>query len=1045
MGAGATAFVGRERELELLERAWTRATERVGGLILLTGDPGMGKSRLLEAFMTRRREQGHPIWLGQCWEAGGAPTYWPWTQALRSLARALGHDRLRERLGPRVAFLEAVLPDLSSGTGSVGATEDPDQARFQVFDAVGELLSDAAYDAPVCIALEDLHAADEASLLLLEFLARANPALIIGTYREKEAARRPVGTTLARVARRATVLPVQPLQEDHVARLLEATWGRPPAPELVTRLCRSSEGNPLFVTELERRWRAQPQSAPTRAQTEPLDVPPGIEATIAEHLSELDAQTREVLEAAAVLGRDFDTGMLSGLLELTDEEVLAGVEAGCKADLLLQTGPDAFRFAHFMHRAVIYQGIAAARRSQLHLRVTDILRATSGSETAPWSTLAHHYFAAGHPARDQAIEAAVEAADTAMRRRAFADAAALLSQACDVLESTPDAGSKRRLELLLRLAQAQMDAGDPERGRQTCERAVELARESSDRIALARAALTYGSVFELGIINPRLIALLEEALSALGEHEPTLRAQILGRHAAALQPAADPSQPIQEARDAIALARRTGDKRVLLATIRSAVSAMMDLGDPAERIVLSQEHVDLALELGEPGETMRGHLRLIVDALELGDVSRADAHLEVLTRVADELALPHFQWLAYGLHAVRALMEGRFKAAGRWEEQMRLYAERTGDSNVPITITSYELGAIRLRREDERLLERIEEVGTNALGTTWGPGFLLTLRASTLARLHRGEEARALLSESMVRSVLMGGDPMAVCCLGEVATAASDVELAARVLEVLEPRRGRFVSWGVLGLSWDGPIDRVLGLLEASLGRAEAAATSFQAATDACRRLDTPLHLQVVEDDRARALAGLEVEPSGPAPAADVPPEATSEPLALQREGETWTLTGTDPKLSFKDTRGMGMLARLLDEPGREFHVLDLSGSPDAPSSDAGPILDEQARTAYRRRAEHLRSELAEAEAWNDTGRAQKARVELDALSRELAAAVGLGGRSRKMQSSVERARVNVQRRIKDAIRRITEQDEVVGRHLARSVRTGTYCAYEPD
>jgi non-specific serine/threonine protein kinase len=240
-------------------------------------------------------------------------------------------------------------------------------------------------------------------------------------------------------------------------------------------------------------------------------------------------------------------------------------------------------------------------------------------------------------------------------------------------------------------------------------------------------------------------------------------------------------------------------------------------------------------------------------------------------------------------------------------------------------------------------------------------------------------------------------------------------------------------------MSFEGPIDRFLALLEASLGRTEDACRSMDAAELLCQRLDARLHLALIERDRNK----LDGHDSPHTTRATLPHGGPE--LALRRRGELWVLDGADSELSFKNTKGMGMLARLLDEPDRELHVLDLSGSTNAPTQNGIPRLDAKARAAYRLRAESLRGEIAEAEGWNDTARAEKARAELEVLSQELASAVGLGGRDRETHSTVERARVNVQRRIKDAIRRIAEQDEAVGRHLARSVRTGTYCAYEPD
>jgi hypothetical protein len=179
------------------------------------------------------------------------------------------------------------------------------------------------------------------------------------------------------------------------------------------------------------------------------------------------------------------------------------------------------------------------------------------------------------------------------------------------------------------------------------------------------------------------------------------------------------------------------------------------------------------------------------------------------------------------------------------------------------------------------------------------------------------------------------------------------------------------------------------------------------------------------------------------------PPPADADTFTMSQVGESWSLRYGNVEFHLKDMRGVRLLATLVAEPGREFHVLDLSAGSKAPTEpidrgDAGEALDEEARRQYQTRVSDLQEELQEAEGWNDSARAERAREELDFIQQELSAAVGLGGRERKVGSAAERARVNVQRRIRDAIRRIESHHPGLAKHLGRSVRTGTYCAYEP-
>src|SRR5450432_116268 len=305
----------------------------------------------------------------------------------------------------------------------------------------------------------------------------------------------------------------------------------------------------------------------------------------------------------------------------------------------------------------------------------------------------------------------------------------------------------------------------------------------------------------------------------------------------------------------------------------------------------------------------------------------------------------------------------------------------------------------------------------------------------------------------------------------------------------LLPLADQYIMLGMTQMQGDGPFARILALLSARLERWDGAIEHFEDAIVRLRRLDArPLlartqyelaralrsrgRAHVDEEPRARAmlaearaiaeeleLSGLlrligeplepGVAPAPPAPAARAPAPGAS--FAMTLEGEYWTVTRpTGPALRLKDSLGLQYLARLLAEPGRELHVLDLVGgglSDDqtVDTGDAGELLDDEARAEYGRRLEDLRETLAEAESFGDTARAARAREEIDFLAAELGRAVGLGGRARRAGSAAERARSAVQRRIKNALVRIGEAAPELGAVLARTVRTGNFCVYRPE
>jgi len=190
---------------------------------------------------------------------------------------------------------------------------------------------------------------------------------------------------------------------------------------------------------------------------------------------------------------------------------------------------------------------------------------------------------------------------------------------------------------------------------------------------------------------------------------------------------------------------------------------------------------------------------------------------------------------------------------------------------------------------------------------------------------------------------------------------------------------------------------------------------------------------------KAAALAGATSPAPAPEPRAAPPAERS---LLLERQGELWALGDGAKKLMLKDGRGLAYLEALMRSPHREVHVLELVGADDV--GDAGPMLDDRAKTEYRGRLRELQAELDEATEHGDLGRAERAREELDAIAGELARGLGLGGRDRKAGSAAERARINVQRRLRDVTKRVTEQDAELGRHLELSVKTGLFCIYAP-
>jgi tetratricopeptide (TPR) repeat protein len=468
---------------------------------------------------------------------------------------------------------------------------------------------------------------------------------------------------------------------------------------------------------------------------------------------------------------------------------------------------------------------------------------------------------------------------------------------------------------------------------------------------------------------------------------------------------------------------------------------------------------------------------LVFDHLERGDLERADAQIELHERLARELRSARVLWQAPLLRAMRATMEGRFADAERLTEEACSVADPTRDRGLAGTLVLQRFGRGRAR-EDHEALDRLRP----ELAAMWNAAHLAewipAMEGAIHARLGRREEAAESLRQAVLGRIPAKADAEGLGMLAETCAAARDRQLAAalypRVLEI----RDVLFSWGVFGMFCEGPYERQLGLLAAVLGRTDDAVHHFEAAAARTRRLGLPPHLARVLYEHAQALSeagrdrdqvsallsearALSVQlgltdllrqidtlPGGSPPPrrpAAVEPEAVPS-FVLRREGDFWTVTSDEGPLHLKDSRGLQTLHRLISHPDQEFHATDLAAEGEGwkDAGNAGEHLDREARDSYRARLEDLEEERREAEQFGDPVRARRAQEEIDFLAAELGRAVGLGGRDRKAGSASERARVTVQKRLREAIRKIGAQAPTLGRHLTMTVQTGTFCAYRP-
>ncbi|MDQ3677132.1 MAG: AAA family ATPase, partial [Actinomycetota bacterium] len=466
-------LVGRDRELAELRQGLERALAGHGGLYMVAGDPGVGKTALADAAGAEAVASGALVLWGRAWDGGGAPAYWPWLRILRRLATERDVTSTAAALGPEAAArLRRLIPDLTWGPEPRAAHDDvqadpgeSDAARFQLFDAVTSLLRGAAAGGPLVIILDDLHGADHPSLLLLGFLAmqlRDSPILVIGTYREAEARLDPqLAATLSDIIRNGQRLPLRGLRERDVAAVVERVAGTRPADRVVRAIHEATEGNPFFIDEVVRLLSAEGR-LDDAAKVVSVRIPDGVRETIRHRLDPLPDSTRILLLTAAVIGRNFRLDTLQRVCELEPAELDRALgEAVGTGVVVERTGAlGGYSFSHGLIRETLYDDLGPQRRGQLHRAVGLALEEVYAADIEPHvAELAHHFFVAATAGElSKAIDYSVRAGERALELVAYEEASEHFERALQAYGLQERADVPRRCDLLLALGAAQSRA-----------------------------------------------------------------------------------------------------------------------------------------------------------------------------------------------------------------------------------------------------------------------------------------------------------------------------------------------------------------------------------------------------------------------------------------------------------------------------------------------------------------------------------------------------------------------------------------------------------
>ncbi len=850
---------GRERELGELSRALSEAERGRGSLFLVSGEPGVGKTTLADAVSADALSRGGQVLWGRCWEGGGAPAFWPWVQVLRSYARAGQADAVLERLGPAAQPLAQLVPELGQVSSNGDAEFESDDARFVLFNAVTGFLREASRRAPLVVVLDDLHAADEPSLLLLDFLAhemRDAPILAIATYRPLEVDGSQV---IGRLTRDGNVVPLTGLGEEDVQAFVRERTGLESG-DLAKALHRATEGNPFFVEELVRLLVAEGRLEwPDELLTGDVPIPDSVREAINRHLAPLPEEARDVLRLAAVLGKEFTFAALERVSQMPPDRLLRTLDRVISNGLVAEevTVLGGYRFVHALVREVIYDGLGSTARVELHRSVAGGLESLYAQDPEPHlAELAHHFLLAA-PGGDlgRAMDYTTRAGDRAMAQLAFEEAVRHYRRSLATLARREPPEPAARRDLLIELGAALRKAGDPVAAKEAFRDAAALSRRLGDADKQAEATLGFaGRYWTTGVVDESVIELLEDALAALGDEDTLLRAALLARLATEVYYAPPRGRAEKLSTEAVEITRRMGDDRALASVLDARLGATWGPDNLEERTRLSEEVVELAEDAGDKETALRVRAFHVSCLLEAGDMQGTDAELQAARQRAEYLRQPRYLWHVTGLRALRALMSGRLEDGARLMEEALEFGRRA-DERIARHLYAIQLTTLRYAQG------RLEELEATMRSFVDQYPHLHGWR-STLALLYAelGEAAKA---RTEFETVGAGGwtdlprDSAWLLTMSRAADTCSrlgDRAAAAILYDLLGPFGRRNVVLGRVASITIGSASRHLGQLATTLGRLDEAAAHFEAALEMNGRTGARPWLGLAACDYARML-----------------------------------------------------------------------------------------------------------------------------------------------------------------------------------------------
>ncbi|ALU98145.1 ATPase [Streptomyces globisporus C-1027] len=844
------ALFGRDHPAGVLRSEIARATDSHGGLVLVTGEAGIGKSTLVTDAAHEARRRGALVVGGSCWDSDNTPGYWPWVQILRGLRRSAtatewaaaqeaSDGRLAVLLGDTAAVatagahagepgVEAGAPgdtgppggDWGGGLPGWGSSEGAE--AFGLFDAVTTALVTVSQSRPLVVVLDDLHSADPASLRLLEFAAQHawfERLLLIGTYRdvEVEAPGHPLQQLiLPLVSRAAATLTLTGLGRDEVGALMTVTTGREPAPQLVDEVHRRTGGNPFFVEQTARLWHS---GAPVST------IPPGVREAVRQRLALLPEPVVSLLTSAALLGREFRRQVLAVVHGAPVPHVDRLLESAVVARVVVPRPSGQYAFAHDLLRETLYASLDDAEARERHAAAVRALDAHGGlGDALPPGALARHAHLAGDALeRDRRLDLLLAAARDASGRLADEEATGHYRRALAVASDESGAAGRgpdlRRAVLIgLDLAGQLRHAGESAEAQRLLDGAVARARELDDPELLGRVAITLHGDGFLGGPGLSTKDFLAEA-----------HRRITGKEG---QESLSDDRLAQElAINFMALARSGSDDEALAFSLWARHDSVWGLGSAVERLGLTDEMTVVGRRTQHHDMELHAASMRWVALLELGDPAFLDQFRTYL-RLAELTALPRFALGVAVDTSLIASLQGRFAEASTALEDDSLAPENNDHAAFGFMAHHLHWSLHLLQGHFTEAEEVLAELPASGYPH---PGLL---EAVTAVEQGDATPALRLIAEHADRAAPYPRAfmPLWLRLLAQTAALTGDPRLIARAEDELTPFTGQWVV-SLYGCDIGGPVDLWLGMLAAARDDQDAAVAALTEAAASSDRL----------------------------------------------------------------------------------------------------------------------------------------------------------------------------------------------------------------